>query len=491
MSLSRLWAFLAIALPTLGALIASLQSVDLTYHLRAGGEILDSGAIPTVDTWTFTAAGQPWTDQQWGAQVVLAAVYRLSGWTGLVILRALLVAVIFGCLFEIGRRRGLDIRRAAWLTLGAFVVSAAALSLRPQLLGMALFAVVLLLVADRRAHPGRLWAVPVIVIAWANLHGSFFLGPVVLGLAWLEDVRDRIARPHGTLVFAGVAAVAACVTPFGPAVWAYAIGLSVNPEVTQRITEWQRTTPFEVPGFLFYASAFVVVAIVVLLHRRGHATAWPTLVWLGLFFVIGAYAARGIAWWSLAALVPVAGLLAPGRTEVPGATERPTRLLMRRLNVVVAGAIVLAGVSLLPAWRPIDPRTLAPTGVVANAPSGITGALRGLARPGDRLFNPQVWGSWFEFALPDLPVAIDSRIELSPPEVWDAYDLALTGTDRAATQLRDWGVTIAVLAAPDRRLLDRLEGTGWRTVYSDNDGWIVVSPDRQVLRVSRVIHSPV
>ena len=36
-------------------------------------------------------AGPPWIDQQWGAQVILAAVYRLAGWTGLVLLRARLV----------------------------------------------------------------------------------------------------------------------------------------------------------------------------------------------------------------------------------------------------------------------------------------------------------------------------------------------------------------------------------------------------------------
>jgi len=474
-SLSRLWAFLAVALPTLGALIASLQSVDLAYHLRAGGEILDSGAIPTIDTWTFTAAGEPWTDQQWGAQVILAGVYRLGGWTGLVVLRALVVAATFGCLFEIGRRRGLDTRRAAWLTLAAFAVAAAALSLRPQLLGMALFAVVLLLVGDRRAHPGRLWVVPVLVIVWANLHGSFFLGPVILGVAWLEDVRDRVAQPHGMLVLAGAAAVAASVTPFGPAVWAYAVGLSLNPEVTERITEWQRTSPADVPGLLFYASAATVV---VLLYRRGRATPWPTFVWLGLFFVVGAYAARGIAWWSLGAVLPVASLLLPGSSDLPGAPERPASPIMRRLNVLIAGALVVAGIALLPAWRPVDPGTLAPAGVVANAPSGITGALRELARPGDRLLNPQVWGSWFEFALPDVPVAIDSRIELFPTETWDAYDLVLTGGPGWEQQLAAWGATIAVAAAPDQGFAERLENLGWRSVFSDLDGSVLVAPDR-------------
>ena len=112
-------------------------------------------------------------------------------------------------------------------------MSAVALALRPQLIGMALFAVVLLLVVDRRAHPRRLWLVPVIVAVWANMHGSFFLGPVVLGLAWLEDLaRPRSPGARRVLAVAAISAAAACVNPFGPAVWGYAVGLSTNPLVT-------------------------------------------------------------------------------------------------------------------------------------------------------------------------------------------------------------------------------------------------------------------
>ena len=100
--------FLAIALPVLATLIGSLATVDLTYLIRAGNEIFATGAIPNADTWTFTAAGLPWVDQQWGAEVILAAVYNVAGWTGLVLVRAVLVAIIFGCVYAISRRRGLS-----------------------------------------------------------------------------------------------------------------------------------------------------------------------------------------------------------------------------------------------------------------------------------------------------------------------------------------------------------------------------------------------
>jgi hypothetical protein len=467
MGLNRLWVFLAIVLPAVAALLATMSTVDLTYHLRAGSEILANRAVPAVDTWTFTAAGQPWVDQQWGAQLVFALTERLAGWTGLAILRAALTGAIFACVTLIGLRRGLDARTAALLAIVVFLVAAPAMALRPQLLGMSCFAVVLVLVTGRRAHPRALWLVPIVVAVWANLHGSFFLGPVVLGLAWLEDLHDRVAGPHRTLLVAVVSAAAACLTPFGPAVWVYAVALSVNPEVTSRITEWQPTSVRDVPGILFFASA---LGVVVLMARRGRPTPWPTLAWLAVFFVIGAYAQRGLAWWPLGAAAAVAGTLIAPSTG----SSRPETPLLRRLNLVVAGGLILAAIALLPAWRPLDPGTRTPVAVLAEAPSGITAALRNSSAPGDRIFNPQVWGSWFVYALPDRLIAIDSRIEFFPAQVWDDYERVLGGSDGWEATLQAWGVNVVVLEGDDGAGLGaRLVRAGWQEIYRDTDGRIL------------------
>jgi hypothetical protein len=461
-SFARLWVALAILLPALAALLANLSSVDLTYHLRAGGEILDGAGIPRTDGWTYTAFGEPWFDQQWGAQVVLATAYRLAGWTGLVLLRALLVGSLFGLLFVACRLRGADIRRSAWLAIAAFVVSAVALGLRPQLFGMVLLALTLVILAMRRDRPRLVWAIAPIVAVWANLHGSFFLGPVVVGLAWLEDLADRSPAAGQTFAVAIVSAVAACLTPFGPTVWLYAAGLSTNPDVTARITEWQPTTLRTVPGMLFFGSAFAVVAV---LARRGAKASWPTLAWLAVFFVIGAYAIRGVAWWPLGAAFAIAPLVAR-----PEPVERPLLVWQRRLHAAIVVAIVIAGVALLPVWRPTDPGLQAPSGVVGNAPSGITGALRQEARSGDRLFNPQPWGSWFEFSLPDLPVAIDSRIEVFPAHVWEDYEAVTEGRDGWQDILARWEVDLVVASNRDDAFRDRLVESGWQIVHADDDG---------------------
>ena len=384
--------------------------------------------------------------------------------------RAALVGLIAATIFELCRRQGTGVRTAAWLALGAFAVSAPALALRPQLIGMALFALTLFLVVDRAAHPRRLWLVVPIAVLWANVHGSFFLAPAVLGLAWIADLAERSPRRHLALAVAVVTAVACCLTPFGPSVWVYAAQLGANPQVTSQISEWQPTSLRDVSGILFYGSALLVAAY---LARRGRPTPWPTLLWLGVFFVIGAYAARGIAWWpfaAVAALAPLIGADRPASEELERETPRP----MRVLNAAVAATIVVACVALLPVWRPTDPDLGVPQGILAQAPPGITGAVREAAVPGDRVLVPQRWASWFEFALPDLPVAVDSRIELFPTEVWADYLAVTRGGDGWEDILAAWSPALVV--ADDESFAARLAAVGWTAIHADADGTVLLSP---------------
>ncbi len=133
----------------------------------------------------------------------------------------------------------------------------------------------------------------------------------------------------------------------------------------------------------------------------------------------------------------------------------------------------------MPIWRAVDPATGAPVGLLTDAPPGVTAAVRSVAHPGDHLFAPQPWGSWFEFATPDLPVAVDSRIELFPAAVWADYDSVISGRGDWAGVLSRWNVAIVVV---DREMTPisgtRLTSAGWRSVYSGVDGSVLTAPAR-------------
>ncbi len=478
----QLWAYLAVLLPVLGSLLAPVSTVDLAYHLRVGGIVLDTGALPVTDSFTFTAAGQPWLDQQWGAQVVLAAIYRAGGWALLAVVRAAIVGLIAWLVLRACRSSGVGLRVAAWLTLAGFAISLVALGMRPQLFGMVLFAAMLAILAGRERHPRLVWAIPVLVAAWASIHGSFVLGPAAVAVVWLGDVVEGRPRPHRLLAVALLSAGATLLNPYGPGAWSYAAGLTTNPLIRRLIAEWQVTAPLSFVGAVFYGSVATSVVLVALAARRSVGggleaalrRTWPTLLWLVGLAAVGAFAERGVAWWAVGAPVALAALL--GRRAVERPVSAPRR---SRANTAIVIGLGLAVVALLPFWRGGDAR-YGPPGLLTDAPRGITDSVLAITRPVDRIWNAQRWGSWLELAVPGTPVAVDSRIELIPTDAWDDHLALSRGAPDWAAILDRRGVTIVVANAEEQRSLIPLlaASSAWRLAHMDDDGAVFARESR-------------
>jgi hypothetical protein len=476
MTRDRLWTLLAVLLPVLGATIAPLSTVDFAYQVRVGDLMRASGSVLRTDPLTFTAAGQAWLNQQWGAGVLLSLGYDLGGWAGLALLRALLAGLVVGLVFWTARR-WLPVRPAAALALLAFVVGIGALALRAQLFGIVCFVLVVALLADRRKRPRLAFVVPLVVLAWANLHGSFFLGVGAAALAFLADLRAPTPVVRRSLIVVVLTAAASVVTPFGPGSWSYAMGLSTNGDVARLVSEWQRTSPLSFDGALFYLTVLVAAAVLAAAWpREGRWPSAPGLLWLGGLIVVGAWAERGIVWWAFGAPVVLAPAIArlAARGDRTGASTpaAPEPAGLQRLNLGIVVALGLLVVLLQPIWRPSA--TLAgPDGLLVDAPVGLATAMRIAGSPSGRAVVPQRWASWFEWAAPGIPVMVDSRIEVVPPSAWADYLVIAAGgpgTLETLTRIR------ASLVVVDRRdqgaLLRTLEASdsGWRAVAEDEDG---------------------
>jgi hypothetical protein len=524
-SLGQLWTFLAVFLPALAALLVPMPAVDLAYQLRAGAEMLAGHRIPDADTWTFTVAGTPWLDQQWGAQVLLTGVFDVLGWTGLALLRALLVGVTFWLLLGTVRsawsiasvRAGgsavaSSARTATLVTIGFFIVAMPALALRPQLFAIVLFAATLRILVERSRHPRRLWLIPLMAIAWANLHGSFPLVVVLVALAWLDEValfrvppppghpvpplRRRLLGSSGLAIIAAASAAATLVNPFGLDVWAYIANLARDPAITSEVSEWQPPNPLDPAGLIFYVSLAIVLGVVFFRFRTDHgrtsARFFAPLASVAVFGLLGVVTGRGLAWWAIAA--PVAMVqLQPGLrladVRVRGAAPLRARTAReasaseaRRspLNILVVAVLLVFAVALLPFWRPVG-RAGVPILALTEAPQGIAAKLRAMVagpelHPGGHVWAPQTWGSFLEWAVPGVRVGVDSRIELFPqPVLADADEIANASTGWVSTlQVRNVDALVIPAGPLNDRQFEDLGRAGWRKVYADDDGTVWV-----------------
>jgi len=464
-TLDHVWAALPVVIPVVVSLATRMVAIDLAYHVRAGEQVL-RGTIPRADSWTFTVAGTPWLDQQWGAQALLASAHRVGGFATIALLRAGLIGLTFALVYLACRAKGADPRTSSLLSLGGFVVCLQTLAMRPQLFAVPLFAASLWILAGRHERPARLWALPVLAIVWANVHGSFVFAPLLVGLALFEDVIGRDPRRTRLALIAGLTAIATLVNPFGVGVWVYVKDLSTNSVIRDTITEWSPMSVSTFSGIAFFVTAAVIAGW---LARTSRPIPWGTLLWLGTFFALALPARRGVIWWALVAPVAVAGLMHAAEDHVPVREDRAPSG-SRALNIGVLAALLGLVLVMLPWWRPHAEGSL-----LAEAPVGLARTTAALPA-GSRVVVPQPWGSWFAFASPDTPVFVDPRIELYPADVWNDYltvrsagagwreILDRYGVEGVVADRRTWGPLIAELR----------DDPAWQLAYEDREGMVFV-----------------
>jgi hypothetical protein len=461
---------IAITLPAVASLLAPMLSGDLAYQIRTGQLMLQSGALVDTDSFTFTIAGEPWLNQQWGAGLALGVTFETVGWSGLLLLRALLIGTTFALVYAACRGAGAGSIVASLVTLGAFVVGISNLALRSQTFGLLFFAALVALIAHRRAHPRLLWLAPLVMIAWANTHGSFPIGWLALGFAAADDLLQRSPTARQTILVTVAAVLATLLTPWGVGAWQYVAELSTNSLISELISEWQPTTLRTVAGLFYFAS---VASVVLLLLIRGRVISWASLAWLGVLAAVGLMAVRGTAWWAIGAApfvaILISGLEVRGRAlGAPGGPERRTLGY-----TAIAGVLLVFAVAALPFWRGGD-ALYGPDGVVGDAPRGVTEATRAEMEEGDRLFVAQRWSSWFELAIPELAVMVDYRIELFPADVWADYVHVSQGRADWPETLDRLDVSLLAVSLMEQgQLLPFLrEHDAWDLVYADDEGLV-------------------
>jgi hypothetical protein len=215
-----LWVGVAVYVLLIAAGNRLLNDPDTMWHVTVGQWILDHCAVPETDVYSFTMRGQPWNSMYWLAQVLYAKAYSLFGWSGPVVLAAAASAATFALLTKLLSRH-LNETTTTVFVAAALALTAPHLLARPHVLALPVMVAWiggLIDAADRREAPS-LWLLLLIAL-WANLHGGFIFGLMMIAPVALDAVvsADASARKSLALRWAafGLAALlATCCTPYG------------------------------------------------------------------------------------------------------------------------------------------------------------------------------------------------------------------------------------------------------------------------------------
>ena len=186
----------------LGMFSKEIADSDFWWHLRTGEYIATAHRLPVPDPFAYTTAmarpayrGEERTryfnlTHEWLAQVLLSATYRAGGFGGIVMVRAMLLAA---CCCVVGVITWWRRRSFYGALAGAFLTASVARGFaadRPYQVTWLLLACTIAIMEARRG----MWLLPPLFLIWANCHGGYFLGWLVLGAYSAEAIFLRLRR---------------------------------------------------------------------------------------------------------------------------------------------------------------------------------------------------------------------------------------------------------------------------------------------------------
>ena len=443
----------------------SLLVNDSWMTLASGREIVHHG-LPHHDHLTVYGIGRVWTDQQWGAQLLLYGLWWVGGHPLLGVADAIVVVGALTIAVAAARWLGAGPRSIWLLFLPVLLAAPWAWTIRAQLLTLPLYTGLLWLLASEARRPTRrvYLAFPLLLV-WANLHGSVALGAMLtMLLGAIELVRSRGVSWRRDVLLLVVSPLCILVTPYSPVAMArYYRTLLVDPPFGHQVTEWMWSKPAANTA-VFYFLAAVGLGLVLWGRRRLNLFDVAVIV---LTFVGALTAIRGIPWFAMACLVflPVA----IGRTLE---SKKPAPV-QRGFNTVLAG-ISAAALAVLVVYSLARPSSW----YEQNWKPGPIVAVKRALLPRTTVYAPDVYADWLLWKIPELRgrVAYDVRFEIYS-KAFFKKELRYNGEFG-----RDWksvanGYRIVVVDENERsHTADFLAEPGARRIFHSNDVTVLIRP---------------
>jgi hypothetical protein len=425
---------------------------DLWNKLAIGAHVWKCGTVPVRDTFAFTPVLPRYIEHEWGAGTIFFGVLKFFGPPGLMTLKILLAFGALWAAMATGRKIG-----CAWETLLILAVPASACVLpgyipvlRSHTFTYCFFAVTLLgLEAIRAGNRWPVFVLPLMMLAWSNIHGGFVAG---LGAIAVYTTFGLFTRRHVKLVLFTAFACGAVtlVNIYGPKFWVYLIPALLKPR--PRVAEWQPLPLFANDVFLSFRFLFALVVFLLLAAwRRTEKRCWPGLAMLVLTAALAWHSRRHAPFFGVTALAFAGPFLQTALAAFAARLPQNLRTAVKPSLVVVTLYGVIA---VLVAAHSLPNASFVLLSPVGHDPVREVDILS-RAQAAGNLATPFGWGGYCSWRLyPRIKISMDGRYETTFPESTfelndDFYEKRGTNWDRL---IRDYPVDYVILEFTQERL---------------------------------------
>ena len=434
---------------------------DVWGHLAWGRHIVRAGALPDTEPMMPLARGVSVVDSAWLSQVLGYAAVQYFGTAILQPAHAGLVAIASGMLLlRFAVYSGRVITPLTGLLVFLAVNWQQLHVVRPQMVGQICFCLVLIALTTPKHTRWQKVLVPCLFAIWANAHGSFAVGLMLIGCfvggrmldlrirAGSESVfRDALLRRQVVLLL--LSSLASLANPYGLRLYMHVLTFAAHPQLRD-IVEWQPLSLSMKQGLAALAAA--VLAAVMGIRNRRPAT--PEIVAVIVFGAAGIWRSRMIHWWA-----PLIAWFLMIQMN-----DRSDKRLQCRPATVVACLAIMTGTIVFHWTR--QPSNLAQLTSHAT-PVDAVAFLNNSPYEG-LIFNSYEFGDYLLWAArSELQVFACSHVHLIPPRAWNEYRQILRLQTDWQAKLRAYHVSLVMLRRAAALTDELRRTTGWRMVYED------------------------
>jgi hypothetical protein len=441
----------------------SIADPDIWWHLRNAEFLVQNGAMVRHDLYSFTANGAPWINHEWLSELPYYLGWRLMGVRGLfLVLLGCVETILMGVLY-LAYRASHNVKAAFFASWFAVVLATISFGPRTLLFGWIFLVIELLVLQDYKEGKDRTWLLPPLFLLWVNAHGSWLIGLVFLsvfiGSGLIEGQWGRITAtrwaPAQRNKLATVWALCFAALFINP--WTYhlvfypfdlAFGQKLN---VSHVSEWQSLDFHAVRGKIVFLMLAATIILALVRKRK-----WR-LDEVG-FLLIGFYATLTYSRFMFLAAIVLTPLLAIELDFFP-----PYR---REIDKPVLNAILILGMVGGCIWAfPTSKYLIEDT--VKDYPTKALPYLQSF-HPDGRVFNDYLWGGYLIWNTRQIPVFVDSRVDIFDHRGIFGDYLDAMGVKHPLEILDKYHIKYVLYRKDSPLAYLLIHGNGWKQLYDDD-----------------------